>query len=193
MGFAGAIIYCCFTFVSILLFPEPFSAFEYHLSKLGNSSANPQGAIFYNVGIFLTGLCLLLFYIGVYSWYTKNRPSRLFVIALLVGLFNAASLALVGVFSEDIYPMHVLWSLLFFVSLLPLMPMLNGFLVSLSGFDRVVGVFGFVVTAIDLFFCVRVVTVGTTGGAIFEWVTVFSFITWALLVTGNTLQKALSS
>jgi hypothetical membrane protein len=145
------------------------------------------------VGISLTGVCLLLFYVGVYSWYTKNTASRVLALALLVGVFNAVSLSLVGVFSEDIYPLHIVTSLSFFVSVIPVMLLLNGFLVSQSGVEREIGVIGFLVTAIDVFFCVRVLTVGTTGGAIFEWVTVFAFIGWALLVTFSTLWKALST
>jgi hypothetical membrane protein len=99
----------------------------------------------------------------------------------------------VGVFSEDIYAMHVLMSMLFFTSLLPTLALLSGFLLTQPGFDRVMGVYGVLVIAIDLFFIVKVLTIGTSTGSIIEWIAVAAFISWALIVTSNTLRVALST
>jgi hypothetical membrane protein len=116
-GVLVILFYCAFTLTSVLLFPRPVSPLNDWLSDLGNSSYNPRGAIFYNVGCVLTGLALLPFFVGFYYWYTDEKWRKsLIVVTQAVGFIAAFALIMIGVFSEDAGAIHHLWSLMFFIS-----------------------------------------------------------------------------
>ena len=125
LGFIGAILYCIFTYVSILHYPGFFNPFTEYLSRLGNSSLNPSGAIYYNLAVIQVGVMLLLTYLGIFSAYKNTDHHRILIIATAIGMFNAFSIIMSGVFNEDIYALHFIFSLLIFATWIPVLFSLN--------------------------------------------------------------------
>jgi hypothetical membrane protein len=186
-GILVILFYCAFTFTSIVLFPRPVSPLNDWLSDLGNSSYNPQGAIFYNVGCVLTGLALLPFFAGFYHWYTDEKWRKsLIMITQAVGFIAAFALMMIGVFSEDAGAIHHLWSLVFFVFNLLVLILANVSLMTHRKFIRPIGYYGLVVAVINLLF------VGLAYTSILEWFTVFTALGYVAFLSYNTFRASAS-
>ena len=177
------VFYCAFTLTSIALFPRPVSPVNVWLSDLGNSSYNPQGAIFYNVGCVLTGLALFPFFAGLYYWYTDEKWRKsLIVTTQAIGFIAAFALMMIGVFSEDSGAIHHLWSVAFFVFNLLVLILASVSLMTHRKFIRPIGYYGLVVAVINLFF------VGLSYTSILEWFTVFTALGFVAFLSYNTLK-----
>jgi hypothetical membrane protein len=184
-GILVILFYCAFTFTSIVLFPRPVSPMSDWLSDLGNSSYNPQGAIFYNVGCVLTGLALFPFFAGFYYWYTDEKWRKsLIMITQAVGFIAAFALMMIGVFSEDAGAIHHLWSLAFFVFNLLVLILANVSLMTHRKFIRPIGYYGFVVAVINLLF------VGLAYTSILEWFTVFTALGYVAFLSYNVFMTS---
>lgn len=190
VGSAG---YCVFTLVSISFYPAPFSPFDDYLSVLGNSSLNPNGAIFYNAAVILAGLFLFPFYVSMYKSFSGPEFSKLLAAAIAFGMFNAFSVMMSGIFSEDLYEQHYFWSLMIFASWIPVLYMLNSALVKHHGFVKWVSYYGLSLAMFDTVFVAYVLLIGTDTGSILEWMTIFSFLIWAVLHALAALRKDTSS
>jgi hypothetical membrane protein len=186
-GILVILFYCAFTFTSIVLFPRPVSPLNDWLSDLGNSSYNPQGAIFYNVGCVLTGLALFPFFAGFYYWYTDEKWRKsLIMITQAVGFIAAFALMMIGVFSEDAGAIHHLWSLAFFVFNLLVLILANVSLMTHRKFIRPIGYYGLIVAVINLLF------VGLAYTSILEWFTVFTALGYVAFLSYNTFRASSS-
>jgi hypothetical membrane protein len=186
-GILVILFYCAFTFTSIVLFPRPVSPMSDWLSDLGNSSYNPQGAIFYNVGCVLTGLALFPFFAGFYYWYTDEKWRKsLIMITQAVGFIAAFALMMIGVFSEDAGAIHHLWSLVFFVFNLLVFILANVSLMTHRKFIRPIGYYGLIVAVINL------LLVGLAYTSILEWFTVFTALGYAAFLSYNTFRASSS-
>jgi hypothetical membrane protein len=181
-GIIGAILYCGLTYVSILHYPVFFNPFTDYLSRLGNSSLNPTGAIYYNLAVIQTGVMLLITYLGIFAAYKNTKHHRILFIAIAIGMFNAFTIIMSGVFSEDIYALHFIFSLLIFATWIPVLFLLNYILFKQGGYEKGISYYGFVVGVLNTIFVLFVLLLGTESGAIIEWISIFSFLTWALLV-----------
>jgi len=182
-GIFVVLFYCAFTFTSIALFPTAFSPIDNWLSDLGNSSFNPSGAVFYNVGCILTGLALFPFFAGLYKWYTNERHRKVTILATqVVGFFSAFSLIMIGVFSEDYMTQHVFWSNAFFVFNLIVLILANISLMTHSKFRRPIGYYGLIVALINVLFVVF------SNTPLLEWFTVFTALIYVALLSYNTLN-----
>ena len=186
-GILVILFYCAFTFTSIVLFPRPVSPMSDWLSDLGNSSYNPQGAIFYNVGCVLTGLALFPFFAGFYYWYTDEKWRKsLIMITQAVGFIAAFALMMIGVFSEDAGAIHHLWSLVFFVFNLLVLILANVSLMTHRKFIRPIGYYGLIVAVINL------LLVGLAYTSILEWFTVFTALGYVAFLSYNTFRASSS-
>jgi len=186
-GILVILFYCAFTFTSIVLFPRPVSPMSDWLSDLGNSSYNPQGAIFYNVGCVLTGLALFPFFAGFYYWYTDEKWRKsLVMITQAVGFIAAFALMMIGVFSENAGAIHHLWSLAFFVSNLFVLILANVSLMTHRKFIRPIGYYGLIVAVINL------LLVGLAYTSILEWFTVFTALGYVAFLSYNTFRASSS-
>jgi len=184
-GILVILFYCAFTLTSIVLFPRPVSPLNDWLSDLGNSSYNPQGAIFYNVGCVLTGLALFPFFAGLYYWYTDEKWRKaLIMITQAVGFIAAFALMMIGVFSEDAGAIHHLWSLAFFVFNLLVLILANVSLMTHRKFIRPIGYYGFIVAVINLLF------VGLAYTSILEWFTVFTALGYVAFLSYNVFRTS---
>lgn len=172
--------YCIFTFTSLALYPPPFSPIDNWLSDLGNSSFNPNGAIFYNLGCILTGISLFPFFIGLYKWYREEIWHKILVIATqIVGCCAAFSLIMIGVFSEDFIEPHIFWSEVFFRLNLLVLIIAAIALFFHSDFIKLIGIYGIIVAIINLLF------VYVIGTPLLEWFTVFTALGFVGLIVYN--------
>ena len=184
-GILVILFYCAFTLTSIVLFPRPVSPMNDWLSDLGNSSYNPQGAIFYNVGCVLTGLALFPFFAGLYYWYTDEKWRKsLIMITQAVGFIAAFALMMIGVFSEDAGAIHHLWSLAFFIFNLLVLILANVSLTTHRKFIRPIGYYGLIVAVINLLF------VGLAYTSILEWFTVFTALGYVAFLSYNVFRTS---
>lgn len=181
-GFFAVILYCGLTYVSILHYPGFFNPFTEYLSRLGNSSLNPTGAIYYNLAVALAGLMLLLTYLGIFSFYKNTQHNRILIIATAFGIFNAFSIIMSGVFCEDIYTLHIVFSLLIFATWIPVLFSMNYILFKQGGYEKGISYYGFVLGGLNVIFVLFVLLFGTDTGSIIEWISIFSFQSWGLLV-----------
>ncbi|MHA1966987.1 MAG: hypothetical protein ACW964_04210 [Candidatus Hodarchaeales archaeon] len=191
IGLASGIIYCIFTAISFLFFPTSFNWSNSYLSSLGDFYDNPSGAIFYDVGMILTGVTATIFYIGFYKWSTKYQKSKTLFISLLFGCINGFSIMMAGVFSEtqESYSLHIFWSLIIFFSFFPFVILVNISFLTNTNIKKTIAFFGFGVALIDAIFFSSVILNGTGGTDPFmEWLSVFSYIGWACLLAVNTLR-----
>lgn len=181
-GFFAVILYCGLTYVSILHYPGFFNPFTEYLSRLGNSSLNPTGAIYYNLAVALAGLMLLLTYLGIFSFYKNTQHHRNLIIVTAFGIFNSFSIIMAGVFSEDIYTLHFVFSVLIFTTWIPVLFLVNYVLFKQGGYEKGISYYGFVLGGLNVIFVLFVLLFGTDTGSIIEWISIFSFQLWALLV-----------
>lgn len=180
-GIMAIIFYLVFTLTSFLHYPTVYSPFTNWLSDLGNSQLNPSGAIFYNVGVILTGITILPFYIGLYKWNTgEKRMKILLTIAQLAGISSALSLIMVGVFPEDYPEAHWFWSTILFVSFAFFLTFSAGSLVKHPAFIKPIAYYGFTAAVINFMSEViyNLVFVG-------EWISVSMFIIYVVLLVYN--------
>lgn len=189
-AFLGGFLYCILTYVSITLFPGSFTLDDY-LSVLGNSSLNPNGALFYNLAVIQVGALLPLFYFGLYKTFGEERKNLL-VIAVLIGLFNSLSVIMSGVFSEDMYELHYLWSFMIFATWIPVLFLTNFALLKQSGFVKWISLYGLALAVFDTLFVFYVLLFRTNSGAVIEWITIFSFIIWTNLLAISALRNSVT-
>ncbi|MFX0209991.1 MAG: DUF998 domain-containing protein [Candidatus Hodarchaeota archaeon] len=181
IGLAGIITYCMFTLLSFSFFPSTFNPINNNISELGDFYDNPNGAIFYNVGMVLTGLASILFYLGLYKCFMIRKKSNLDVFALGAGIINALAIMMAGVFSEtqETYSQHVFWSILIFASFFPVLILVNTSVFTRPDFTNLVAYYGFGVSLIDLSFLVLLFITGVDANySLMEWFAVFSYISW---------------
>jgi len=178
-GFAGPLFYCIFTVIAIQNFPGTFSATHYYLSVLGNLNKNPEGAIFFNLGVMVSGLSLLVFYVGFVLWNALREKSKILWGVLIFGSMNGFSIFMSGVYPEvPDYQKHFTWSLLIFIAFIPVLILISLYL----------NYSGFVLAAYNLIFVIYTLTEGTTSGALLEWISVFSYIGWIMLYVINLIS-----
>jgi hypothetical membrane protein len=182
-GFLVILFYCIFTFISVGLFPPPFSPIDNWLSDLGNSSYNPNGAIFYNLGCITTGIALFPFFIGLYVWKTEKLWNNILLIAtIVIGCFSGFALILIGFYSEDFMAPHVFWSNIFFETILLVLVLAGISLFLHKDFIRWIAIYGFIVFLFDLFFVFFV------GKPILEWIVVFTALGYVGLIVYNSYK-----
>lgn len=92
--------YAFCTLAAYALFPGSFSPSCNWLSELGNPNQNPDGAVLYNLGILLTGLFVLLFFLGLSRWKIKNQivQNHLVLLTQIFGAMGSVALILSAVF-----------------------------------------------------------------------------------------------
>ncbi len=176
-------IYWIFIFISMAHFEGIYNPFINWMSDLGNSSMNPDGAIFFNLGCIIAGILLFPFFLGLYEWYIgSKRNKKLTVATQIAGFFSAFCLIMIGVFSEDTFILHIIWaSTLFSVNNLTLI--LPAIALYQFNFTRNIAKFAIIATIINIFYLVTV-------WPIIEWATIaFSFGFIAVLI--HNMRKRL--
>ncbi len=185
LGLPAIFIFCVFTLVSISFFQEGWNPLDNYLSQLGNSTLNPNGAIFFNSAMVLSGLFLFFFYLGLYKWYTQKITNILLTFTLFFGIINALSIILAGVYSESInMEQHEFWSLLIFITFLPILVSFNYILLRDHNNIRIISYYGFLIALVDVIFLTLLSLTGYNGlGALMESMSVFTYCLWVSLIS----------
>jgi len=117
--FLALLSYVCCTLVAYLIFPTAYSPTKNWLSDLGNIDRNPQGAFFYNLGVILTGLLVLLFFLGLSQWEIKNHKLQNLMVRItqLFGIFGSLALIMSAIFPINLPQQHEFWSVALYILL----------------------------------------------------------------------------
>lgn len=186
-GFLVIAIYLICLLVSSMFYSGPYSPFDNWLSDLGNSTYNPTGYFYYNIGCILTGVALFISVLGLARWKTGNRKrDKLIMLSQYCGYFMAFALIMVGVFSEDYGTIHVMWSTVFFVLLFIFMTLTNIALKNHAGYMTGIWHYSIVAILLDLIFVFTVFRGLLIP--ILEWLAVFGGLVWLGLIGYNTLK-----
>ena len=180
-GFASILFFCVFAFISMIFFTRSWNPLHNTLSQLGNSSFNPNGAIFFTIGLILAGLSLLVFYRGFFKRYSKKYSDKKLMGALAFGYINVISIILTGIFSESVhYNLHIIFSIPIFITFIPILYLLSTFLISNSIYTKAVSYYGYVVAIFTLILlsCILFSGIGGYIVPLFESISVFSYIGW---------------
>lgn len=175
-GLFAIIVFWSFAFISMAFFPGTYNPFVNWMSNLGNPNLNPEGAIYFNIGIIAAGIALFPFFIGLYEWYIgSKRNKRLTILTQLSGLYCAFAMIMCGVFPENYFLIHIFWSIsLFTVSVLTFL--LPSIALYKYKFTRSVAKFGFSAAAINLVLWIFIIP-------IMEWITILlSFLFIGVIV-----------
>ena len=118
-GIFAIVCYMAFAFLAFSRYPLPFSPMSNWLSDLGNADLNPSGALFYNIGIFITGGMLLLFFLGLSQW--KMEKNLLQNIMLFVmqgfGILGALAMLMSGFYPINFFALHSVFSTCLYILL----------------------------------------------------------------------------
>lgn len=192
-GFAAVGLYISLTIIAIARFPRTVSPLDTYLSMLGNAHISPDGAIFYNLAVILTGLGEILFFIAIYAFYSQYGRRWILNIGLLAGLINGVSVSMSGVYAEHInMDAHTTWSYLIFFSLIPVLLAFGLALRGMMGTFVWVTPYGFLVCAIDIILLATVLSggLGSRQGSTMEWLSVFSYLIWVVLISLHLLKRS---
>jgi hypothetical membrane protein len=113
------LFYLSFAMLAFWRIPGSYSPLRNWLSDLGSSKLNPQGAIFYNIGIITTGLLLVPFFLDLSK--LKMRGSKvqntMSAIMCVLGLLGALAMIMSAVFPIDHSVQHRFWSITLYILL----------------------------------------------------------------------------
>ncbi len=109
-------LYGVFSLAAYLRFPSDFSPARNWLSDLGSAVLNPRGAWLYNLGVVLTGLLLLLFFLSLSTWRMQNRRVQNAMVRTtqVFGVMGSAAMVMSAVYPIHM-PQHGFWSVALYV------------------------------------------------------------------------------
>ena len=197
-GLVAFIIFTVFTLTSVTLYPAHYNPLYDWLSNLGNIYLNPLGAFFFNWGCIISGIFLIPFFIGLYSWKPEKTWSKLLLIlGMVIGIFASISLIFVGIYPETQIILHVQAATAVFSTLFLIIILINLALFGNPKFVRGVAYFGVLAILFDLTFQYMVVsnknmlavfnpTLAVPG---LEWACTFLSLGWLALLALNMMIK----
>ncbi len=181
---AALLCYLSLALLAYLNYPGPFSPGANWLSDLGDANQNPQGALFYNLGILLTGLLILAFFLGLSQWKMENRKvqNRMVQVTQAFGVLGSIALVMSAVYPISVLEQHRFWS----ISLYFLLGTAFAFSISAlryqPGCPKWVLVLGGAVALADILSGIlHEIT-------LLEWITVALFLTYILVLSLNPWQ-----
>ncbi|KKH93396.1 hypothetical protein EO95_15280 [Methanosarcina sp. 1.H.T.1A.1] len=171
---------------SSLLYNGSYSILNNWISDLGNSSRNPNGHIYFDVGCILTGIAIIILAVGLEKWKTTNRKQdNLILLSRYCGLLMAFALIMVGIFSEDYGRIHYFWASVYFILMLIFLITMNIALKNHPSYIKWIWYYTFISILIIFIFMFTVI-IGLQI-PILEWLAVLSGLIWIGLIGYNTL------
>jgi hypothetical membrane protein len=118
-GILAVLVYLVFTLLAFSRYPLPYSPMKNWLSDLGNVNLNPDGAIFYNIGIISTALFLVVFFLGLHVWKIDHNKTQIIMLILTqaIGILGSFCMMMSGIFPINLYKIHSFWSTSLYVLL----------------------------------------------------------------------------
>jgi hypothetical membrane protein len=164
---------CAVIFIGTSIALSPwFSWTNNAISDLGVSDV----AFTFNSGLMLTGLLLSVLAI---SFARMNRESRLSLAGAIVLFVTGVSVVCVGVFTENFMHLHILFSLICFLSLI-LSSILFGLHFAFNRETRGIGILALSAGPLSIFVWIAI---GMPGVAIQETLSAFAAFTWFIPVS----------
>jgi|GEM_PF-2190865 len=199
-GIFAFISFTLLTFISLALYPGEYSIVFNWLSNLGNVNLNPHGAVYFNMACIVTGIILIPFIFRLYRWDTGKLLERfLLVLTIILGIFAALSLILVGVFPETHIDLHVRAATGVFEAMFLFIILMTGAIFNHAKFMITVALIGVLAVIIDLFFLAllslpryhhELATINPTlpmPGL--EWCAIFSSLIWLAALSYNMYKS----
>jgi len=111
-GNLAVLCYLAFTGLAYSRYLLPYSPTSNWLSDLGNPNNNPQGAIFYNIGMISTALLLIVFFLGLSVWKIEDNRVQIIMLRLtqVFGILGAFCMIMSAIFPINIFTIHSFWS-----------------------------------------------------------------------------------
>jgi hypothetical membrane protein len=174
--------YLICTLLAYFNYRLPYSPMKNWLSDLGNKVLNPNGAIFYNTGIVLTALCLLLFFLGFSALKSnKNRIQNLMIVLTQsCGVLGCVSMALSAFFSIDTPAAHSLFSAIMRISIGTAFAFSAAALRYNPKVPRWLLILGVLTALNDM-----LASVLFSATYFFEWITIFLFLAYVVSIGGS--------
>ena len=197
-GLIAVVVFSVFTFISLALYPMPYNPLYDWVSNLGNINLNPVGSYFFNVGCIITGLLLIVFFGGLFTWNPNKTMSRiLLILGMVLGIIASISLIMVGVYPETDIQQHLIAAASVFILLFIIIIFLNLALFNNPKFMRFVAYLGFLVIIIDLSFqyllsVYRNILINlnpTLPVPGLEWAAVLTSLAWVGILALNMMIK----
>jgi len=85
--------------------------FHWRYNWLSDLGVHAESEIYFNSSLIVSGLLMILFSIGVYQYLSENNIYKIGKATLFIG---SISLMMIGIFPEDVYPAHVIATIMFF-------------------------------------------------------------------------------
>ena len=184
-GILAVLDYLVFAFLAFRHYPLPYSPTTNWLSDLGNPNLNPQGAIFYNIGIISTALFLIVFFLGLSVWKLEDNKVQIIMLRLtqVFGILGAFCMMMSGIYPINLYKIHSFWSSSLYIL------MSTGFVFSAAALRYHIGVPRWLLI---LGISTAVMVILTSFFPIFfvlEWITVLLFLLYVILVGVETKRE----
>lgn len=102
------LFYLAFSLIAFWNFPGSFSPLSNWLSDLGSKEFNPNGAVFYNIGIVLGGASSVAFFLGFSTWKMKGKKIQniMVLLAQVFGILGGISMILSAIFPITAKEIH---------------------------------------------------------------------------------------
>jgi hypothetical membrane protein len=179
---APTIAFACIL-LSIAFYPQ-FTWFNNALSDLG--VVEGVTSVLFNLGLIISGFSALIFGLGLL---VSFRDKALGITGALLFMIDALALALIGVFNENLKPMHYYFSVIFFM-LYPvsILVLCSEYLLSKR---MKMGLFTFATAAFaGTVWAVQFTFKPFPGVAIPETLSALAASTWAVVVSVKTFKQS---
>jgi hypothetical membrane protein len=180
------VVYLMMTMLSLLRYTESFSPVSNWLSDLGNRKISPDGSTYYNLGIFISGSLLTLFFISLGSNRMEGKRAQNIMLLLtqIFGIIGSIAMVMTGVFSIDNPQTHSLFSAILRICL----GTAFGFSVAAfryqKGINKWILIIGVITTLTDL-----LVSVFFNKTQLLEWPVISLFLIYCLLLGTETYRS----
>jgi hypothetical membrane protein len=118
-GILTVLCYLVFALLAFSRYPMPYSPMKNWLSDLGSVELNPDGAIFYNIGIISTALFLIVFFLGLSVWKIEGNKAQIIMLRLTqaFGILGSFFMIMSAIYPINLYSIHSFWSTSLYVLL----------------------------------------------------------------------------
>ena len=118
-GILAVLCYLVFALLAFSRYPMPYSPMKNWLSDLGSVELNPDGAIFYNIGIISTALFLIVFFLGLSVWKIEDNKAQIIMLRLTqaFGILGSFCMMMSAIYPINLYAIHSFWSTSLYVLL----------------------------------------------------------------------------
>jgi hypothetical membrane protein len=184
-GVLAVISYMVFGLLAFLRYPVNYSPMTNWLSDLGSSTLNPDGALFYNIGIILTGLLVLLFFIGLSGLRIPGNRKQyaMLLVTQGFGVLGSFSLIMSAIYPINFLEAHRFWSISLYIMLGTAFAFSVSALRYYPAWPRWLLAFGVLVAAVDILS-------GVCGSSyVMEWITVALFLFYICAVALKTVPN----